>query len=80
MSIQTAAKMGRLAPHFAGSSPDQQQESRPQPSLQPQLQLQPQLLPPQELLPQQQQSTMMMMIHRQELLLPLLKHIFVTSL
>ena len=53
----------------------------PQPSLQPQLQLQPQLLPPQELLPQQQQSTMMMrMIHRQELLFPLLKHIFVTSL
>jgi hypothetical protein len=50
-----------------------------QPQLQ--LQLQPQLLPPQELLPQQQQSTMMMrMIHRQELLFPLLKHIFVTSL
>ena len=47
---------------------------------QPQLSLQPQLLPPQELLPQQQSTMMMRMIHRQELLFPLLKHIFVTSL
>jgi hypothetical protein len=49
--------------------------------LHPQPQPHPQLLPPQELPPQQQQITMMMrMIHRQELLFPLLKHIFVTSL
>lgn len=64
--------------------------------LHPQLQPQPQLQPPQEPpqfpppqeppqeLPQeplpQQHSTRMMMIHRQELLFPLLKHISNTSL
>lgn len=54
------------------------------PQLQPQPQLQPPQEPPQELpqepLPQQQHSTRMMMIHRQELLFPLLKHISNTSL
>lgn len=56
--------------------------SQQQPLLQPSLQQpQLQLLPPQELLPQQQQMTMRMrMIHRQELLFPLLKHMSVTSL
>ena len=60
---------------------------QPQPQLQ-LLQQQPQLPPqefppPQELpqeFPQQQNSTIRMMIHRQELLFPLLKHILDTSL
>ena len=67
---------------------------QPQPQLQllqqqPQLPLEPPQLPPQEFpppqelpqeFPQQQNSTMMRMIHRQELLFPLLKHILDTSL
>ena len=56
---------------------------------QPQLPLEPPQLPPQEFpppqelpqeFPQQQNSTIRMMIHRQELLFPLLKHILDTSL
>ena len=61
---------------------------QPQPQLQllqqqPQLPLEPPQLPPQEFpqeFPQQQNSTIRMMIHRQELLFPLLKHILDTSL
>ena len=65
---------------------------QPQPQLQPPQepsqcpppQEPPQFPPPQELpqepLPQQQHSTRMMMIHRQELSFPLLKHISNTSL
>ena len=65
---------------------------QPQPQLQPPQeppqfpppQEPPQFPPPQELpqepLPQQQNRTRMMMIHRQELLFPLLKHISNTSL
>ena len=66
----------------------QEQPQLPQPQfLHPQLpqlpqpQLFPQELLPQEFpLPQQQQRTRMTMIHRQELLFPLLKHISNTSL
>ena len=67
---------------------------QPQPQLQllqqqPQLPLEPPQLPPQEFpppqelpqeFPQQQNSTIRMMIHRQELLFALLKHILDTSL
>lgn len=76
--------------------PQLQLQLHPHPQLQPQLQPPqepPQFPPPQEPpqfplpqelpqepLPQQQHSTRMTMIHRQELLFPLLKHISNTSL
>lgn len=53
---------------------------QPQPFQLPQPQEPPQFPLPQEPLPQQQHRTRMMMIHRQELLFPLLKHISNTSL
>ena len=77
-------KQGASAPRFPGC---QQQLSLQLLQLQPQLQPfqlpqpqePPQFPPPQELpqepLPQQQHRTRMTMIHRQELLFPLLKHI-----
>ena len=72
-------KTGRCRPVSPVCDPQQQvPQLSPHPQLLPQPQ--PQELPPQEP-PQQQHSTMRMrMIHRQELLFPLLKHMSVTSL